>query len=190
MAYTYQADVWCTSCGQAIIAGLEILRTVPENPEDESSFDSDEYPKHYDPENEESDGPENCADGNCAGEYGTFLENRLTQEGYRYLKSMLDGHGATLPEFAKEWADFYQFEYHDNPWSSASEWLQDTIQRHAAQIQDWNGGNTHSTALMSFVTDILLDLPPDTIQDRFQSDMDDDGFFKESGWYSPEMEGD
>lgn len=174
MAYIYQADVWCDACGNHIKAELEREGKVPEDIEDESSFDSGEYPKRYDAESEESDGPENCADGKCGGfangqSYGTFLQNRLTAEGYRYLKGMLDNHGATLPEFAKEWVDFYQFEYHSNEFATAHEWL-------ASKSRD------------PYLLAILNKLDADTIQDAFESEMDDDGYFKESGWYSPEME--
>jgi len=195
MAYTYQADVWCDKCAAHIIGELQRNGTAPSDTEDETSFDSDDYPKRYWPDSEEADGPQNCASGNCGGgpsdgfgAYGTFLENGLTTDGYEYLKSMLDGHGKTLPAFAQEWADFYQFTYHDNPWSIAHEWLLDTVRDHAASIQDTDGGKTHSMALVSIVNDLVSSLDADTIQDHFQSEMDDDGFFKESGWYSPEME--
>lgn len=173
MAYIYQADVWRDSCGEHIKAELTRENEAPEDAENESSFDSDEYPKHYDAENEESDGPENCADGRCGGfsnghSYVTFLQNQLTQEGYKYLKEMLDGHGATLPEFAKEWADYYQFAYHANEFSTAHEWL-------ASKSRD------------QYLIAVLDKLDGDTIQDTFQSEMDEDGYFKESGWYSSEM---
>ena len=150
MAYTYQADVWCDKCAAHIMAELERAGNVPEDTEDETSFDSDDYPKRYWPDSEEADSPQNCASGNCGGfdtktgAYGTFLENGLTSDGYQYLKSMLDGHGKTLPEFAQEWADYYRFTYHDNPWSTAHEWLLDTVRDHAASIH----GMAHSQSRM------------------------------------------
>ena len=106
MAYIYQADVWCDSCGEHIKAELDREKKTPEDVDDESSFDSDEYPKQYDAENEEADDPQNCADGRCGGfsngsSYGTFLQNQLTQEGYRYLKSMLDSHAPLSPSTRK-----------------------------------------------------------------------------------------
>ena len=192
MAYIYQADVWCDACGDHIKAELGRENKAPEDTEDESSFDSDEYPKHYDAENEESDGPENCADGKCGGfanghAYGTFLKNQLTQEGYRYLKGMLDGHGATLPEFAKEWADFYQFEYHEQEYPSAHDWLDCKLSAIAHDIPSgrWDG---KVTELVSIAKELSLKLDGDQIQELFQSDMEDDGYFKEAGWYSSEME--
>lgn len=111
MAYIYQADVWCDECGEHIKGELIRAGKAPATPEDERSFDSDQFPKYCDATSEESDTPQNCASGNCAGAYGTFLENPLTQEGYCYTKEMLDEHGANLPEHAKEWASFYGFEY-------------------------------------------------------------------------------
>jgi hypothetical protein len=114
MAYIYQADTWCDDCGKRMMGDLTRRGKAPVEPEDESSYDSDDFPKFYDAENEESDGPENCASGNCAGEYGTFLQNPLTQDGYKYVQKMLNEHGKILPEHAAEWADHYQFEYFEN----------------------------------------------------------------------------
>lgn len=170
MAYIYQADVWCDKCGEHICAEITREGKAPEDIEDKSSYDSDEFPKQYDPENEESDGPDNCASGNCAGmtdgqNYGVFLRNQLTAEGYKYLKTMLDGHGHTLPEFAKEWAESYGFEYHDNPWSDAHSWLD-------------------SKPICDYLRALLDKLDGDTIQDAFQNEMEEDGYFKETGWYS------
>lgn len=61
MAYIYQADVWCDKCGKRIRDEISSKGKAPCNPEDEHTFDSDDYPKRYDAENEESDTPENCA---------------------------------------------------------------------------------------------------------------------------------
>ncbi len=120
MAYIYQADVLCDACGDMVRWDLIQAGKAPSNPDDESSYDSDDFPKQYDAENSESDSPENCSAGDCSdnGEYGTFLGNRLTQEGYRYLKSMLDEHAETLPEYAQEWADHYGFSYDGTEWTS------------------------------------------------------------------------
>jgi hypothetical protein len=133
MAYTYQADVWCDACGEAIMARIraEHPELVPEDPMDEASYDSEDWPKGYLPKSEESDGPQNCAGGDCGGEYhadnqadtkylaagvskyGTFLENQLTSEGYQYLKGMLDESGKELPTCAQEWADYYGFTWRE-----------------------------------------------------------------------------
>lgn len=194
MAYTYKADVWCDTCGERIRAELTIAGTAPADPEDESSYDSDDFPKHYDAENDEVDGPQNCASGDCdgndqTGRYGTFLETQLTPDGYSALQKMLDRDGATLPAYAQEWADFYQFEHYENPWSSAHEWLRDTAQAHASKVQDVDGANVHASALFEIVDSLAGRLDSDAIQDLYQSDMENDDYFKATGWYSPEMDG-
>ncbi len=183
MAYTYQADVWCDVCGEKIREELTEAGKAPKSPEDEWTYDSDEYPKWYDAENEQSDSPENCADGHCAGKYGTFLQNQLTSEGYRYLKGMLDEHGDTLPDYAREWADYYGFTYFKNEYNSAHEWLDAWIDRLAAQTS-----GDGAAELVSIAWDLAARLDADTIEDEYQSDMEDDDFFKESGWYSSEMD--
>lgn len=109
MAYIYQADVWCDTCADEIMEKIrkEHPEMVPEDPMDDRQFDSDDWPKGYLPEHEESDGPDNCA--GCR----EFLRNQLTQEGYRYLQGILNEHGKELPEPAQEWADHYDFHYRE-----------------------------------------------------------------------------
>jgi len=79
MPYIYKADVWCDSCAEHIMEEIrrEHPELVPADPDDEYTFDSDDWPKCYLADQDESDSPQNCASGNCAGTYGTFLENRL-----------------------------------------------------------------------------------------------------------------
>ena len=186
MAYIYQADVWCDACGEAIRQQLTAEGKAPQDPDDERTYDSGDFPKYYDAEREESDSPENCADGKCGGThtegpncYGTFLENQLTPEGYRYLKSMLDEHGETLPPPVKEWAEFYGFTYHKNQWTCPLDWINDYLNRKAQE--------NDISELLEAAKSLASKLDSDTIQDIYQSDMDEDDFFKETGWYSPEM---
>ena len=178
MAYTYQADVWCDECGKRICEDLTHEGKAPEDPKDEHTYDSDDFPKQYDAEGEESDGPQNCASGNCAGTYGTFLENQLTSDGYKYLKGMLDGHGEVLPDYAREWADFYNFKYHKQEYNGPHDWLDGYI----TLIMD--GARPE---LVTVARELARALDADAIQDLYQSDMDVDDYFKESGWYSSEM---
>ena len=105
MGYIYQADVYCDGCGGAICDRLKLAGEAPENPSDEYSFDSDEYPKVADVENEESDTPQHC------GQCHVFLENPLTSDGYKYVGEKLDRTGAGLFEVESEWASFYGFEW-------------------------------------------------------------------------------
>ena len=88
-AYIYCADLYCEDCARAIkadrqSAAFQGTRFLPSDPNDESSYDSDDYPKGpYDDGGGESDGPQ------CCGGCGEFLENPLTGDGYRYLLEML-----------------------------------------------------------------------------------------------------
>ena len=63
--YIYQAELWCNDCGKAICRKLKRDRKAPEDPDDETSFDSDDYPKRTD-DNEESDGPQHSPPGSNA----------------------------------------------------------------------------------------------------------------------------
>lgn len=197
MPYSYQAELWCDTCAERIKLDIarETRKLIPDNPDDETSFASDDYPKYYDTD-ERSDRPQNCASGTCGGEYtttnpadhkylgvgryGTFLENGLTKEGYRYLKSMLDEHGEHLPSHAVEWADYYGFTYHKNEYGNAHKWLESQIDKYA-EMSDGR--------LVQLAKELARELDEDKIQDLYQSDMDEDGYFRVTGWYSDEMEG-
>jgi hypothetical protein len=101
--YIYQSDVYCESCGETLKRRLDKKGYTPTDPSDESSWDSDKYPKgpYY---NQESDGPEHC--GAC----GEFLENPLTTEGYQYLNQMILEHeedGKGQSNIIDEWKAFY-----------------------------------------------------------------------------------
>ena len=93
MSYIYQADVWCDDCGRAICERLTHEGKAPSDPNDEWSFDSDDYPKHAD-DDEESDCPQHCAAGaNCVNAIelpgGTrvgLLFGELTADGVGYVK--------------------------------------------------------------------------------------------------------
>lgn len=78
-AYVYQAALYCEDCGLAIRKRICEAGRQPAN-RDESTYDSDDYPKGPYPDGGgESDTPEHC--NGC----GVFLGNPLTQEGYRYF---------------------------------------------------------------------------------------------------------
>lgn len=108
--YVYQADTYCDSCGEAIRVALTADGNAPEDPSDEYSFDSDDFPKSA-PDNAEVDYPDHCASqGDCLegidlGEYGlepgadligaetrtigALLSDNLTDAGVEYLRGML-----------------------------------------------------------------------------------------------------
>jgi hypothetical protein len=108
--YTYQADIWCESCGRRIMEDLEREHPdeIPADPSDLYSFDSDEYPKPAVPG--EIDYPGHCAAGAECIEaldlrpygaredalvgaetvsIGALIEDQLTDHGAEYLRELL-----------------------------------------------------------------------------------------------------
>lgn len=75
MAYIYQADLWCDDCTHTLLNTLP----KPEDPENESSFDSDHYPKYAGDDGGESDCPEHCGGCRCP------LGNPLTDHGVTHV---------------------------------------------------------------------------------------------------------
>lgn len=92
--YIYQADVYCEVCAERIKHDT----ACPGNPDDESTFDSDAYPKGPFSD-EESDTPEHCA--GC----GLFLRNPLTSDGVKYVRES----AAESPDgvAARLWVPYY-----------------------------------------------------------------------------------
>lgn len=102
LAYIYRADVYCAECGQYLrrMVANENPCNVPQNTNNESSYDSDRYPKGPIPDGGgEADTPQLC--GRC----GVFLENPLTADGIRYVQAKL-GENPPSPT-VEEWAEFY-----------------------------------------------------------------------------------
>ncbi len=123
-AYVYRAALICEDCGRCIRADLLLTGKGPKDPEDESTFDSMDFPKGPYPDGGgESDSPQHCdmmdgcvnaewcpAHGEAGGhKQGVFLENPLTRDGIAYveeccLESLKDGRGCVALEV---WAPFY-----------------------------------------------------------------------------------
>ena len=110
MAYIYCADIFCDSCGETIREALTEGGFAPADPEDEWSYDSDEFPKHAG-DDEESDSPTNCGAGErcleaeellCGFRFGKQF-GELTEDGVTYLRETI-ARGGEVAEF---WADFY-----------------------------------------------------------------------------------
>ncbi len=97
--FMFQAALICEPCGLAFKEAHVKPAHVDED--DESSYDSDVWPKGpYRGEDEESDHPDHC--DHC----GVFLENRLTDDGIAHVIEALisgDGDKAVLVE----WGDHY-----------------------------------------------------------------------------------
>ena len=84
--YVYQADLYCEACGEEIRAALDAEGKRPEDPSNEISYDSDEYPKGpYGPA-EEGDADHPCYCREC----NLFLENDLTEEGKQYVRESIE----------------------------------------------------------------------------------------------------
>lgn len=103
--YVYCADIYCESCGADICAKL-VCDGLPDylDPDNESSYDSDEYPKGpYGNGGGEADTPQHC--GAC----GVFLENPLTGEGYVYVREMADDK-SSCSSVIRDWLEFYEID--------------------------------------------------------------------------------
>ncbi len=113
MAYIYNADIFCDDCGKSIRQRLTAEGTAPPDPDDEYSYDSDEFPKHADGSSE-SDCPQHCgsmddcinaiefSDGHSVG---AWLENELTLEGEDYVIDAVCEGG----DVADLWRDYYSY---------------------------------------------------------------------------------
>lgn len=109
--YMYQAALWCSDCGEKIKEDLTAEGKAPESPDDEMTFDSDDFPKGpYDASGGEADNPQHC-DG-C----GMFLENDLTGDGRNGLCKMIArklGEKGKVSEAMREWVEFYDVSVKD-----------------------------------------------------------------------------
>lgn len=98
-AYIYQAGLFCPNCTKEIKKTL----TCPGDPNDEWTFDSDDYPKGpFADGGGEADTPNHCAKCQC------FLENPLTEEGYRHIERQI-GIMVGYNEVVKLWCNHYGF---------------------------------------------------------------------------------
>ena len=124
MAYIYRADVWCNSCGRALCERLTREGKAPANPEDEWTFDSDEYPKRAG-DDDESDTPQHCAAGeHCvnavtlpSGEKVGLLFGELTRDGVEYVKEAIGdaARGLGNKEVVELWRQYYADKGYDLP---------------------------------------------------------------------------
>jgi len=89
--FIFAADMHCEDCGNAIRKDLIVEGLAPADPDDEHTYDSDDYPKGPYPDGGgEADYPGHC--GSC----GVFLMNPLTGDGYEYLRAQADMAGAIV----------------------------------------------------------------------------------------------
>jgi hypothetical protein len=108
--YIYNADVYCEACARDIKARIRAEGNEPENPDDETSYDSRDWPKG--PFNdEERNCPEHCGSGpDCLEPHifpsgfkaGKFLGGSLTTHGVEYVK---ETHRDRPSEVTKFWIE-------------------------------------------------------------------------------------
>lgn len=99
--FSYRAALVCEACGLDI--RRQLATRAPADPEAESTYDSDDYPKGPCPNGGgESDCPQHC--DKCS----LFLENPLTTEGREYVARMVDkADRRGRQEVTQEWESFY-----------------------------------------------------------------------------------
>jgi hypothetical protein len=103
--YVYRAALYCEECGDAI--KVRLTDQAPEDASDESSYDSDDYPKGpFDDGGGEADTPHHC--DAC----GVFLENPLTGDGVEYVRETIEREtiAGEVGKVALEWSAFYGIE--------------------------------------------------------------------------------
>ncbi len=114
MPYIYQADLWCDSCGRAIRRQLRREGHAPAYPQDETSYDSDEFPK-YAADSGEADCPQHCGAGEDCLEaielpsgrkIGALLSTDLTGDGVRYTQEAIAAGGEVAELWAEEFAHY------------------------------------------------------------------------------------
>lgn len=105
--YLYAAALLCADCGEAQRADLRASGDAPEDEDDESSYDSDDFPKGPYPDGRgEADSPQHC--DHCH----VFLENPLTDDGRTYVQEQVRLAYATKDfrgsrDVVSEWRVFY-----------------------------------------------------------------------------------
>lgn len=111
--YVYRAALLCEECGGKCKCKLTAEGKAPENPKDEHTFDSDNFPKGpYGSDSNESDSVQYC--DHC----GCFLENPLTKEGRDSLmdwiiQALNDEVHESFSDNLVECIEFYDIELKD-----------------------------------------------------------------------------
>jgi hypothetical protein len=101
----YQADLFCEDCGEEIRDALTNSGNAPDDPDDEYSYDSDDFPKG--PESTgESDSVQHCGSHEACvnaiempdgSKIGVWLGNDLTTEGLQSVcEAVQDGSAVSV----------------------------------------------------------------------------------------------
>ena len=103
--YIYQAALYCEHCGNEIRQSLTDEGKAPANPDDESTYDSDDFPKGpYSDGGGEADCPQHCDGCNC------HLDNPLTGDGELYVTEQILEYlttGDKCESTIEQWRNFY-----------------------------------------------------------------------------------
>lgn len=110
--YMYQTDLYCEDCGKRWRTALDKQCCGVANPDHESSYDSNEYPKGpYPNGGGAADAPQHCACGSeCLNvltiykdiKVGAWLENPLTLVGVEYVKQSSGAVAAVWKEMYRD----------------------------------------------------------------------------------------
>lgn len=105
--YVYQAALLCEGCGLTTKEKLDREGATPSNPGDESTYDSDRYPKGpYASDSNDADTIHHC--NHC----GLFLENPLTNDGmnqlYEDVRVAINEGKAS--DALRNWIEFYDLD--------------------------------------------------------------------------------
>lgn len=114
MAAIYQADIYCDSCGDDVRQQITTKGKAPTNPDDETSYDSDEYPKRAN-DDDESDSPQHCGSGETCLEaetlsdgskVGKLIGTNLTEAGVEYVREAIEAGGIVADFWAEQFVDY------------------------------------------------------------------------------------
>lgn len=118
----YQADVYCDGCTEDIKTELKRDRKAPDPDDDEGSFDSDDYPKMVNHEDEHADSPQHCeSHEECifaiklpyGKKIGAWLGSQLTGEGIEYTADTIWSNLVNTSDHKKEVGRLWRHLYED-----------------------------------------------------------------------------
>lgn len=176
MAFIYNADIFCDSCGKAIKASRKKQLLAGDGGKtglteeefdavygDERNYDSDEYPKSAD-DDDATDCPQHCGSHeNCleaevlpsGTKIGKLIGTNLTSDGIEYVKEQV-AEGGEVADFWREQFDYIDFPKNVNNPSDYDDFLDDAT--HAVHDM-WveRGGKKLDTDDLYALNDVLTE---------------------------------
>ena len=113
MAAIYAADIFCDSCGDDIRERL--APTLKGAEIDETTYDSGDFPKHAD-DDEETDSPQHCGShADCleaetlpdGTKIGKLIGTNLTCDGVEYVREAIADGGMVAEYWAEQFSDYF-----------------------------------------------------------------------------------